>query len=87
MKAEGRNEQAVKTCSDPGNQHTLANFTPTVRHEGGLGSVILNFQFTDEEIKSSSVWNSPNVTQLLNGRAGIQTQICLVSKLGSFHNR
>lgn len=47
-----------------------------------MGSVILNFQLIDEENKFSSGPNSPNITQLLNGRDGVQNQICLVSKLG-----
>lgn len=47
-----------------------------------MGSVILNFQLIDEEIKFSSGPNSPNITQLLNDRDGVQNQICLVSKLG-----
>lgn len=39
-----------------------------------MGSVILNSQFTNVDIESLNVQDSPNVTQLPNGRAGIQTQ-------------
>lgn len=75
VKAGGRNDQAVKTCQDPDDPHSLPNFTLII---GKREAWVLYSQFPDADIESLNVGNSPSVTQLFSGRAGIQTQICLV---------